>query len=111
MKKLREQETVLDKIKGFCHIHAAGVDIRPVPHEVADGLNHTPSTHSSGAAGLVSKLKLIKSKSDSIEYKDDPIDEFENKATYRNRPIVSATVYTSKFILDDRDQSCQYEEQ
>ena len=50
---------MLDKIERFRHIHATGEDIRPVPHVVADGLDHTPSTHRSGANGLVRKLELI----------------------------------------------------
>ena len=102
---------MLDKIERIRHIHATGEDIRPVPHVVADGLDHTPSTHRSRATGLVCKLKFIETQCETIEGEDDPINEFEYQTTDRNGPIVLTTIYTSKFVLNDWYESCQEEEQ
>ena len=56
LNKFLEQDTVFHKVKSLGHIHAAGEDIGTIPHEVADSLDHTPTTHRCGATRLVSKL-------------------------------------------------------
>ena len=71
--ELLEEETMFYKIKGFRHIHTAGEHIRAIPHELADSLDHTPSTHCGGAARLICKLELIQAKRISKEYQDNPV--------------------------------------
>ena len=94
-KKFVEQNTMLNQVKSLGHVHTAGEDVGPIPHEVADGLYHTPGAHCRRTARLVSKSQLIKTKSDSKQGEDDPIDQFKDKTTDRYLAIIFTAIDTS----------------
>jgi hypothetical protein len=88
--KFSEEDTEFDKIESFCHIHHAAEHLRVVSDEVADCLNAEPGTHEGGAVGLVGKLEVIKTKTDTKEKNDDPVQNLEEEAAYSNRSIILA---------------------
>ena len=81
--------------------------IRSILQKEVNSFKHSPGTHCSGAACLVSKLEVIETEVNTEENNEDPVYEFQQDATYGNTAVVFADADASEFVLNDGNQGCQ----
>ena len=105
--ELSEDDRPFHEIECLGHVHHTAEDITTISDEVVNCLNDNPRAHVCRTLGLVGELEIIETKSDTEQKDNNPVNDLQYKAAYRDAPIIFARTDICQFILDYRNQSSQ----